>query len=47
LSEDKEVLQFVLVVHILEDELDNEAISTGWVVLRKLSDFQELHRKLW
>jgi sorting nexin-25 len=47
LSEDKEMLQFVLVVHILEDEMDNEGISTGWVVLRKLSDFQELHRKLW
>ncbi|XP_021915515.1 sorting nexin-25 isoform X2 [Zootermopsis nevadensis] len=46
LSEDKELLQFVLVVHILEDVLDNEGISTGWVVLRTLSDFQELHRKL-
>ncbi|KAJ4442220.1 hypothetical protein ANN_12086 [Periplaneta americana] len=46
LSEDKEELQFVLVVHILEDEMDNEAVSTGWVVLRKLSDFQNLHRKL-
>jgi len=46
-SEDKEMLQFVLVVHMLEDEMDNEGISVGWVVLRKLSDFQELHRKLW
>jgi sorting nexin-25 len=47
LSEDKEMLQFVLVVHVLEDELDNDSISTGWVVLKKLSDFQELHRVLW
>ncbi|KAJ9596971.1 hypothetical protein L9F63_012001 [Diploptera punctata] len=46
LSEDKEVLQFVLVVHILENDLDKEAVSIGWVVLRKLSDIQELHRKL-
>jgi len=46
LSEDKEMLQFVLVVHMQEDEMDNEGISVGWVVLRKLSDFQELHRKL-
>nr|CAD7595801.1 unnamed protein product [Timema genevievae] len=46
ISEDKECPQFVLVVHILEDETDSESVSTGWVVLRKLSDFQELHRKL-
>ncbi|KAF4521148.1 hypothetical protein B566_EDAN012914 [Ephemera danica] len=37
--------EFVMVVHVLEDEEDTEAISTGWVVLRKLTDFLELHRK--
>lgn len=46
LSDDRECPQFVLVVHVLEDEMDSDAVSTGWVVLRKLSDFQELHRKL-
>ncbi|XP_067008623.2 sorting nexin-25 isoform X2 [Anabrus simplex] len=46
MSEDRESPQFVLVVHVLEDESDSEAVSTGWVVLRKLCDFQELHRKL-
>ena len=29
-----------------ENEADECSISTGWVVLRKLPDFQELHRKL-
>ncbi|XP_066598002.1 sorting nexin-25-like isoform X2 [Prorops nasuta] len=38
--------QFVLVVHMAEDEANEESISTGWVVLRKLPEFQELHRKL-
>lgn len=28
------------------DEASEENISTGWVVLRKLQEFQELHRKL-
>ena len=28
------------------DEKDESSISTGWVVLRKLPEFQELHRKL-
>ncbi|KAK7865189.1 hypothetical protein R5R35_012045 [Gryllus longicercus] len=46
MSEEKESLQFVLVVHVLEDESDSDAVSTGWVVLRRLSEFQELHRKL-
>lgn len=46
MSEEKEILQFVLVVHVLEDETDSDAVSTGWVVLRRLSEFQDLHRKL-
>ncbi|XP_014481725.1 PREDICTED: sorting nexin-25 [Dinoponera quadriceps] len=37
--------QFVLVVHMAEEDND-ESISSGWVVLRKLQDFQDLHRKL-
>lgn len=38
--------QFILVVHMAEDDSNEESISTGWVVLRKLPEFQELHRKL-
>ncbi|XP_043269106.1 sorting nexin-25 isoform X2 [Venturia canescens] len=38
--------QFILVVHMAEDEGNAESISTGWVVFRKLPEFQELHRKL-
>ncbi|CAL7949366.1 unnamed protein product [Xylocopa violacea] len=38
--------QFVLVVHMAEDEDNKESICSGWVVLRKLQDFQDLHRKL-
>ncbi|RLU16238.1 hypothetical protein DMN91_011998 [Ooceraea biroi] len=38
--------QFVLVVHMAENEDNDESISSGWVVLRKLQDFQDLHRKL-
>ncbi|XP_051160953.1 sorting nexin-25-like isoform X1 [Leptopilina boulardi] len=38
--------QFILVVHMAADEESEEKISTGWVVLRKLTEFQELHRKL-
>ncbi|KAG7200932.1 hypothetical protein KM043_003293 [Ampulex compressa] len=41
-----EAPQFVLVVHMAEDEESDESISSGWVVLRKLQEFQELHRKL-
>lgn len=46
LADEREPPQFVLVVHVLEDEEDTDAVSTGWVVLRKLNDFIELHRKL-
>nr|XP_033339530.1 sorting nexin-25 isoform X1 [Megalopta genalis] len=38
--------QFVLVVHMAEDENNSDSICSGWVVLRKLQDFQDLHRKL-
>ena len=31
---------------MVADEADESSISTGWVVLRKLPEFQELHRKL-
>ncbi|XP_059486173.1 sorting nexin-25 [Neocloeon triangulifer] len=46
MPDEREPPQFVLVVHVLEDEHDADAISTGWVVLRGLPDFLELHRKL-
>ncbi|XP_013175351.1 PREDICTED: sorting nexin-25 isoform X1 [Papilio xuthus] len=43
--------QFVIVVHMAEqeptaDDERPEQISTGWVLLRTLNEFQELHRKL-
>ncbi|XP_076660798.1 sorting nexin-25 [Halictus rubicundus] len=38
--------QFVLVVHMAVDENNSDSICSGWVVLRKLQDFQDLHRKL-
>nr|XP_049696792.1 sorting nexin-25 isoform X1 [Helicoverpa armigera] len=43
--------QFVIVVHMAEQEAANdddrpEQITTGWVLLRTLNEFQELHRKL-
>ncbi|CAG9791866.1 unnamed protein product [Diatraea saccharalis] len=43
--------QFVIVVHMAEQEATAceerpEQISTGWVLLRTLNEFQELHRKL-
>ncbi|XP_043250789.1 sorting nexin-25 isoform X2 [Colletes gigas] len=38
--------QFVLVVHMKQDEGNSDSICSGWVVLRKLQDFQDLHRKL-
>ncbi|XP_063823534.1 sorting nexin-25 isoform X1 [Ostrinia nubilalis] len=43
--------QFVIVVHMAEQEVIScddrpEQISTGWVLLRTLNEFQELHRKL-
>ncbi|KAL4713545.1 hypothetical protein ACJJTC_007783 [Scirpophaga incertulas] len=43
--------QFVIVVHMAEQEViacdeQPEQISTGWVLLRTLNEFQELHRKL-
>ncbi|XP_057339890.1 sorting nexin-25 [Microplitis mediator] len=37
--------QFILVVHMAQEEND-DGISTGWVVFRKLPEFHELHRKL-
>ncbi|CAG9859711.1 unnamed protein product [Phyllotreta striolata] len=46
--EEKDPLQFVLVVQIAEDDSADgeETICTGWVVCRNLSQFQELHKKL-
>ncbi|XP_038213444.1 sorting nexin-25 [Zerene cesonia] len=42
--------QFVIVVHMAEQDPSNEdrpeQITTGWVLLRTLNEFQELHRKL-
>ncbi|XP_053981477.1 sorting nexin-25-like [Hylaeus volcanicus] len=38
--------QYVLVVHMMQDEGNNDSICSGWVVLRKLQEFQDLHRKL-
>ncbi|KAK6621433.1 hypothetical protein RUM44_001240 [Polyplax serrata] len=45
-SDDKEVPHFVLVVHVAEDDRNADYVSMGWVVLRKLSEFYDLHRKL-
>lgn len=45
--DEKEPPQFVIVVHMIETDGDEEEnISTGWVVCRSLSQFQELNRKL-
>ncbi|XP_044253925.1 sorting nexin-25 isoform X2 [Tribolium madens] len=44
--DEREPLQFVLVVHMAEEESNEETISTGWVVCRSLTQFQELNRKL-
>ncbi|RZB41741.1 PXA and/or Nexin C domain containing protein, partial [Asbolus verrucosus] len=46
--DEREPLQFVLVVHMAEEETNEgeESVSTGWVVCRSLTQFQELHRKL-
>lgn len=46
--DEKEPPQFVLVVHMVESDTSEgeEGISTGWVVSRTLTQFQELHRKL-
>ncbi|KAF7998611.1 hypothetical protein HCN44_011019 [Aphidius gifuensis] len=38
--------QFILVVHMVEDETSPDGITTGWVVFRTLPEFQEVHRKL-
>ncbi|CAB3225034.1 unnamed protein product [Arctia plantaginis] len=43
--------QFVIVVHMAEQESTSnddrpEQITTGWVLLRTLNEFQDLHRKL-
>lgn len=43
--------QFVIVVHMAEEpDAENkekpEGITTGWVLLRTLTEFQDLHRKL-
>ncbi|KAK0159034.1 hypothetical protein PV328_009966 [Microctonus aethiopoides] len=38
--------QFILVIHMAQEDGNAESISTGWVVFRKLPDFQDLHRKL-
>lgn len=48
MGDEKEPPQFVIVVHMLENDTmeGEEGISTGWVVSRTLTQFQELHRKL-
>lgn len=38
--------QFILVVHMAEDETSPDGITTGWVVFRTLPEFHEVHRKL-
>lgn len=48
-TDEKEPPQFVLVVHMMENEdmvEGEECISTGWVVCRSLNQFQDLHKKL-
>ncbi|XP_017769839.1 PREDICTED: sorting nexin-25 isoform X2 [Nicrophorus vespilloides] len=45
--DEKEPPQFVIVVHMMESDTGNEEQkSSGWVVSRTLTQFQELHRKL-
>lgn len=48
IPDEREPPQFVIVVHMVEDHSPDgeEGISTGWVVLRTLPQFQDLHRKL-
>ncbi|KAK9875772.1 hypothetical protein WA026_009565 [Henosepilachna vigintioctopunctata] len=48
IPDEKEPPQFVMVVHMMENDTveGEESISTGWVVCRSLYQFQELHRKL-
>lgn len=47
ITDEKEPPQFVLVVHMMETEAtEGEDISTGWVVCRSLTQFQELNKKL-
>ncbi|KAI4487636.1 hypothetical protein M0802_011992 [Mischocyttarus mexicanus] len=46
IPENGEAPQFVLVIHMIEDDKNEQSISSGWVVLRKLQEFQELHRQL-
>ncbi|XP_055841813.1 sorting nexin-25 isoform X1 [Episyrphus balteatus] len=54
-SDEKESLQFMVLVHVDEDinnptnyckEQKPSNISSGWVVLRSITQFHELHRKL-
>lgn len=46
--DEKETLVFVIIVDMIEkDSVEGEEeISSGWVVSRTLTQFQELHRKL-
>lgn len=46
IPENGEPPHFVLVVHMVADEADETSISSGWIVFRKLPEFQELHKKL-
>ncbi|GAB0086123.1 sorting nexin-25 [Sergentomyia squamirostris] len=52
INEEKDTLQFMLLVQTDETTAPSSSedaevnISTGWVVLRSLNNFQELHRKL-
>lgn len=44
--DEKETLVFVIIVDMIEKDEGEEEISSGWVVSRTLTQFQELHRKL-
>ena len=48
ITDEKESLLFVIVVDMIEQHRNDEKeeISSGWVVSRTLTQFQELHRKL-
>ena len=53
IPEEKDTPEFLIVVQVdempkeaTEDENYDENISTGWVVLRTLDDFHELHKKI-
>lgn len=46
MPDEKEPPYFIIVVDMIETGEADEEISSGWVVSRNLTQFQDLHRKL-